>query len=59
MVKYSVRHYAHFECYLEAGKSLRELRDWQVIQFPHRLLKDRGLLDQGMAAYDREMEKVR
>ena len=59
MVKYSVRHHAHFKCYLDAGKSLRDLHDWQIIQFPHFLLKDRGLLDQGMAAYDREMEKVR
>jgi len=57
MVKYGTRHYAHFECYLAAGKPLSALRDWQVIQFPHRLLKDRGLLDQGMAAYDREMAR--
>lgn len=45
MVQYGVRHYAHFDCYLEAGKSLDDLQDWQVGQFPFRLLKERGLLE--------------
>ena len=45
LVKYGVRHYAHFKCYLDAGKSLDDLHDWQVGQFPYRLLKERGLLD--------------
>lgn len=46
LVKYGVRHYAHFKCYLDAGKKLEDLHDWQVREFPYRLLKDRGLLDQ-------------
>jgi hypothetical protein len=45
MVKYGVRHYAHFRCYLDAGKSLDDLAAWKVGQFPFFLLKDRGLLD--------------
>ena len=45
MVKYSTRHYAHFACYLDAGKKLSDLHSWQVAQFPYRLLKERGLLD--------------
>lgn len=45
MVKYNVRHYAHFECYLKAGKSLEALHAWQVRQFPYKLLKEHGLLN--------------
>lgn len=49
-VKYSVRHYAHYRCYLrvhgEAG--LRSLPAWKVGQFPYLLLKEYNLLD---AAY--------
>jgi hypothetical protein len=44
MVKYGVRHYAHYRCYLDAGKSLDDLHPWQARQFPYRLLKERGLL---------------
>ncbi len=54
MVKYGVRHYAHFDCYLDAGKKLDDLHDWQVITFPHKLIRDRGLMPVAMAAYDRE-----
>ena len=43
MVKYGVRHYAHFECYLDAGKDLEALHDWQIVSFPYRLLIARGL----------------
>lgn len=46
MVKYGVRHYAHFKCYLDAGKQLSDLPSWQRGKFPYRLLKERGLLDQ-------------
>jgi hypothetical protein len=42
-VKYSTRHYAHYDCYLDAGKSLSDLTQWQVSQFPFRLIMDRGL----------------
>lgn len=44
LVKYGRRHYAHPDCYLEAGKSLDDLHAWQVRQFPYRVLKERGLL---------------
>lgn len=43
MVKYGVRHHAHFECYLAAGKSLTSLHAWQVGKFPARLLAKHGL----------------
>ena len=49
MVKYGVRHYAHFACYLDAGKPLSDLHDWQVSQFPYVLLKKHGLLEQAKA----------
>jgi hypothetical protein len=45
LVKYGTRHYAHFDCYLDAGKKLDELHGWQVSMFPYRLLQERGLLD--------------
>ncbi len=44
-VKYGIRHYAHHECFLKAGKSLDDLRDWQVEQFPVLVLRRHGLLD--------------
>lgn len=44
MVKYGVRHYAHFKCYLVAEKPLADLHVWQVKNFPHRLLKEFGQL---------------
>ena len=45
-VKYGARSYAHFECYLDAGKDLFRLSRWQVGKFPYRLLKKRGLVDE-------------
>jgi hypothetical protein len=42
-VKYNVRHYAHFACYLAAGKPLDKLHKWQVESFPWKLIKERGL----------------
>ena len=45
VVKYGVRHYAHFVCYLDAGKSLDDLHPWKAQSFPFRLLKERGLLN--------------
>ena len=44
LVKYGTRHYAHFTCYLDAGKALSDLPFWQVGRFPHAILKQRGLL---------------
>lgn len=54
MVKYGVRHYAHFACYLDAGKALTDLHDWQIGRFPFRLLKQRGLEATAVAAAERE-----
>lgn len=54
MVKYGVRHYAHFECYLDAGKQLSELQDWQVGQFPALLLKQRNLTDAAIEILKRD-----
>lgn len=45
-VKYGVRHYAHHECYLGAGKSLEDLWAWQIAQFPYRALKKHNLLNE-------------
>ena len=42
MVKYGVRHHAHFKCYLDAGKSLRDLHDWQIIQLLQHELEEAG-----------------
>lgn len=50
MVKYGVRHYAHFKCYLDAGKKLSDLHAWQVRRFPYFLLKERGLLEEARRA---------
>ncbi len=46
MVKYSSRHWAHYRCYLAAGKPLSALPAWKVGEFPYFLLKEHGLLDE-------------
>lgn len=46
LIAYGPRHYAHPACYLDAGKKLLALRPYQVGQFPYKLLKERGLLDE-------------
>lgn len=46
MTKYGTRHYAHFACYLDAGKPLSDLRPWRVRLFPWKVLKERNLLDE-------------
>jgi hypothetical protein len=58
MVKYGTRHYAHHRCYLAAGKPLTELHDWQVVDFPYRLLQEFGFNDYANAAYEREVIKT-
>jgi hypothetical protein len=45
-VKYGVRHYAHFGCYLDAGKPLSDLHKWQIEGFPFRVILERGLMDE-------------
>jgi len=51
MVKYGPRHYAHFHCYLDAGKKLKDLKQWQIGQFPYRLLEERGLMDEARGLF--------
>jgi hypothetical protein len=45
LVKYGVRHYAHYDCYLDQGKKLEDLSAWQIRRFPYFLLQKRGLLN--------------
>lgn len=54
MVRYGIRHHAHFKCYLDAGKKLSDLHPWQVRQFPYKLLKERGLLDEAKTIIAKE-----
>lgn len=44
-VKYGPRHYAHFECFLDAKgiEALGKLHGWQINQFPALLIKERGI----------------
>lgn len=53
LVRYGVRHHAHYECYLDAGKPLSGLHDWQVARLPWKLVLARGLQDEVMAAVAR------
>lgn len=53
MVKYAVRHYAHYRCFLEAGKPFSELYDWQKVEFPFRLLREFNLMAEAEAAAER------
>lgn len=55
LVKYGVRHYAHFGCYLDR-KSLRDLHPWQVLNFPSRELSERGLLDEAARIIETERQ---
>lgn len=45
-VKYGVRHYAHFECFLanKGREGFKTLHGWQQRQFPYFLLKEWGLI---------------
>lgn len=44
VVKYGVRHYAHHNCYLAAGKPLSDLHRWQLEQFPYRVLQAHNMM---------------
>jgi hypothetical protein len=57
MVKYGPRHYAHFKCYLDAGKKLDDLPAWMVGEFPFFLLKERGLLTHPKCVDAAELER--
>lgn len=59
MVKYGVRHHAHYRCYLKAEKLLSKLHDWQIVLFPYTVLQDFNQLAAGQAAYDRIQEDRR
>ena len=50
VVKYGVRHYAHFDCYLKARKTLAGLSAHQISKFPYRLLLENDLLDEAKEA---------
>lgn len=52
VVKYGVRHYAHHECYLRAGKPLADLNKWQIEAFPYRLLKNYKLMGEAQTLID-------
>ena len=53
LLRYAKRHYAHHRCYLDAGKPLNDLPDRLIVQFPYRLLEERGLTGDAYAASDR------
>lgn len=60
LVKYSVRHYAHHACYLDAGKTLDDLPAWMVGEFPFRVIQARGLLDKAQQIVAADMaDRVR
>ena len=43
-LKYSTRHYAHHECYLDAGKDLSTLSLKELTMFPYWPLRKRNLI---------------
>ena len=49
VIKYGTRHYAHFKCYLEAGRKIEHLSEYQVGRFPALLLKEHGLFEIALA----------
>jgi hypothetical protein len=55
MVKYGVRHHAHYRCFLEAkgANGYLGLHDWQMVDFPYNLLVEFGLTSDAYAASDR------
>jgi hypothetical protein len=59
MVKYSVRHYAHFRCFLEnkGANGFLDLHDWQIVEFPYRLLEEFGLTGDAIRAMERIKER--
>jgi hypothetical protein len=44
MFRTGIRHWYHFRCYFETGKSIESLRPSEVGRIPYRLLKDLNLL---------------
>lgn len=52
LLKYSTRHYAHPECYLDAGKPLSALNIASLRRIPNELLQQRGLLADSRSLID-------
>ena len=52
-IKYGRRHWAHFGCYLDKGKSLTDLASWQVGRFPYKLILKHGKMDEAKRLMDR------
>lgn len=52
MVKYGPRHHAHFKCFLEHGKSLRDLPARKLSRFPYRLLREHNITDENYEFID-------
>jgi hypothetical protein len=52
LLKYGTRHYAHWRCYLGAGKGLGSLKPWQIAGAPFGPLREFGLLDAAQAIVD-------
>ena len=45
LVKYGTRHYAHPDCYLNAGKKVEDLSDWEQSQFEQQMHDWRELVE--------------
>lgn len=45
LVKYGTRHYAHPTCYLDAGKQISDLSEWEQRHFERKLGDWRDLLN--------------
>lgn len=49
-VRYSVRHYAHHQCYAESDRPLEWLSRQQIGRFPVRVLRETGRMAEAQAA---------
>jgi hypothetical protein len=49
MIQPRRRHWYHFICYLDAGKSLNALSNKMLRRFPYQLLRERKLLTPDLA----------
>jgi hypothetical protein len=46
LIRYGKRHYAHLECFLDAGHQLSELKPVEISNLPFGPLHKRGLLEE-------------
>jgi hypothetical protein len=58
LVKYAVRHYAHFRCYLADGRKLHALKVWQIKRFPVRVLRDFEQLNDDLSFKSTEVRRM-